>query len=139
MTLLYADHIVYIYVIGILAYNLVIAIFSDTVRDVYERRQAMLASGQLWTTEELFMTLTRTPLIGSIAKKIYTRRIPSYFVYENQRTYLVLRKSAIKKTQDNNFGLCIKCLEILKRSAENKRHQVDGRLCRKCVNNIIYD
>ena len=92
--MLHAEHIVYVYIVGILLYSLLIAMFSDTVSHLSEHRQSVVATGQTFAMQELFDTLASLPFLGSAVRAVYALRYRSVFVCDDGRVYLVLRRSA---------------------------------------------
>ena len=111
--ILYTNHIIYVYIMGIPIYNLVIAVFSDTVIDVYVHRHPLLAHCQLWITEGLLTSITNSPM-RSVGLRLYTHKLKYMFVSEGERLYLVMRKSAVKPKHNDGKLLCDNCWKAVK-------------------------
>jgi len=93
--LLYMQHIVFVFVVGIMLYNLLIAISNDTVNHVYRDKEVMVSLGRLFATMEINVNIRNFARIGRVyINYFYKARVLNNFVCENGRVYLVRIKSS---------------------------------------------
>jgi len=118
-TVLYTQHIIFVFVVGIMLLNLLLAISNDTVNRVYRDREMMISLGKLFATREININISRMPLIGRLyARYFHAWRVRKYFVCENEsepredqkkprgyRVYLVKTKSNRKQLECTSSGL----------------------------------
>lgn len=95
--ILLTQHILYVYLVGIMLYNMLIAISNDTVEKIYKDRRLITDIERITVQTEMNVNVQRTPLWGAIlSNRSYRHLIEKQFVCSDERIYLVAIKPNVR-------------------------------------------
>lgn len=99
---LHATHICFVFIVGVLLFNLQIALFSDEVNKISANREIILLIDHLWTVRSIDNIGLNTPIVRSIYIHLNQASIKKNFACLEGKMYLVsvdcARKRDIRKS-----------------------------------------
>ena len=102
---LYLSHVCFVFIVGILMYNLLIALFSDTVTKIHERRKLEMTLCQLLSCKYLERKVSEVPFLRTLHQRLVLWQLKRNYACENGRYFLVYPRNRkltlVKKVGDS--------------------------------------
>src|SRR6218665_411115 len=96
--LLYLSHACYVFIVGVLMYNLLIAILSETITKVHERRKLEMTLCQLLTYKYLERKVSEVPILRTLYRRLMLWQLKRNYVSKNGRYFLVCAQNRKTKS-----------------------------------------
>src|SRR6218665_1024069 len=90
---LYLSHACYVFFMGILMYNLMIAVFSETITKIHDRRKLAMTLCQLMTCKYIERRVSEVPLLRTLHQRLVLWQLKRNYACENGRCFLVCAKN----------------------------------------------
>ena len=96
--ILYLSHACYVFIVGVLMYNLLIAILSETITKVHERRKLEMTLCQLLTYKYLERKVSEVPILRTLYRRLMLWQLKRNYVSKNGRYFLVCARNRKTKS-----------------------------------------
>ena len=116
---LHVHHVAYVFVVGILLFHLLIAMFSNSVTRIVRNKETLVAQELLAVVGRYNALLFYLPIVGRFYRRLHTRQISRHFVCgsggDDGRVYVVKMRSAVSRKDDatdcrrQHFAYCCCC------------------------------
>ena len=100
-TTLYANHMTYVFIVGLLIFNILVAMITDSVDTVSENRDIEITLSQLESIREIEYNMAAIPLCGRWYCRYWAYFAKFYFPNADGRFYAVEVVSGNRKNQEN--------------------------------------